>query len=803
MGTNDRPLVYLAREIVGSAAMSLFHGVLDAGASQGRAVVVINGGQLGKELSSRLYDLVDSSVFQGVISWASSDKDDTIGYYDQFRKTPLVTLSLKIPQGPCILADSYAGMYQAVEHLITVHQKRHIAFIRGPENHVYAQERYQAWKDALKRHGLEVSPRYETTPATWDASEGTKGIQFFLEKQGLKPGVDWDAVVAVNDAIAIGALEELQRREIPVPGTLALTGYNDTKEARCTLPPITSVAMPFREQGMKAVDLILEIAAGHRVDESTKLPARLVLGQSCGCRSLQVEQIHGGDRLAPPRRRKGDRWKFWERTAAEPLVTPMVGSDIAEKISQAVEESLSSPTSTSQVIRSVTKQLHESFLADVSGQAPGQFLQRLSEAIRVLVDNGLPLDVLQSAITALRHHLLPTLVEGACVECAEDLWAQGRVIVGETALRLKESEYIRAVGQEQKLNTLGARLITTFSLTKLIEILREALPKLSIRSFYLVLFEEGGGGFESRHYDRARLVAGFTPSGMVVSGEPIPFASKEFLPPAVWRDRSVSFVVQPLTFGPTLFGYAVFEAGARDGGLYTTLRAQLSSAVYGALIVQENERVNRLIQKTLETMGAEVEKVSQSSEGINRGVQEGSSAMEEAAANIREISKSLQEIQRIAQEAVSISDRAALDVRHLAAGTAKIDQVVQLITDVAERTKVLSFNAAIEAARAGAAGRGFAVVSKEVKELALSTVTSAADITGMVSVIQTGTKETESTIIRVREVINRISQLSTEMARAMIEQDQASTDLARIMVEAAHGTQEIAEALERVKKIRT
>ena len=151
------------------------------------------------------------------------------------------------------MADSYQGMREVVEHLVKEHSYAKIAFVRGPKEHIYAAQRYKAYIDVVKENNI-YDENLITPPLTFEPVSGVDGMRILFDERKLRPGKDIEAVVFVSDTPAIAAFNELTHRKIQIPDQLAITGYNATQEALCTTSPITTVTMPFTEQGSTAMD---------------------------------------------------------------------------------------------------------------------------------------------------------------------------------------------------------------------------------------------------------------------------------------------------------------------------------------------------------------------------------------------------------------------------------------------------------------------------------------------------------------------------------------------------------------------
>jgi len=149
-----------------------------------------------------------------------------------------------------VMIDFYQGACQLMEHLIERGFRR-IAHITGPVDVTGVQERLQAYRDVCRRHGLPLDERL-IVPGGFLAENGVLAVERLLSL-AQRP----DAVFAVNDEVAIGAMIRLKEEGLQVPQDIAVAGFDNDKISAFTTPPLTTVDVPRVEIGKKSVELLL------------------------------------------------------------------------------------------------------------------------------------------------------------------------------------------------------------------------------------------------------------------------------------------------------------------------------------------------------------------------------------------------------------------------------------------------------------------------------------------------------------------------------------------------------------------
>lgn len=208
--------------------------------------------------------------------------------------TPLVLLARRL-QGmdvDYVGAQNRDGGYAAAEHLYS-HGCRRIAFVGGFTDSSAREERASGVAAFLNDHGLTLGADHSLVcePARPQAREAAMGL--LTKNHGLDgPNVDGlnvDGIVCFSDVVAFGVLDAIADTGRSIGSEVRVIGFDDVHDAGLNRPSLSSVAVPARETGRRAAQLVLERAAGST--EATvreEFPTKLEPRETCGCPRPQL-----------------------------------------------------------------------------------------------------------------------------------------------------------------------------------------------------------------------------------------------------------------------------------------------------------------------------------------------------------------------------------------------------------------------------------------------------------------------------------------------------------------------------------
>jgi len=523
-----------------------------------------------------VYDLAGEDRLDGLLVLGNTIgnfvSDERLqGFYDQYAPLPRVSIGQEVEGVPGVLVDNQNGLRDGLRHLIVEHGYRRIGFIQGIEGSREAEQRYQAYRDALSEQGLPLDPDL-VAPGSFTANGGIAAVELFIDQRQVEP----DAIVAANDNMALGALDALTARGLTVPYDVALLGFDDISEARGVTPPLTTVRQPAYEQGRRAALLLLDLIAGRETTEQVVLPTELIVRQSCGCRtqasvSIDVEseapEAEGVGKVFGARR---DR-----------ILADMVGY-------------LRPPESDRLAVTEWAARVLDTYIGVVAeSREPVEFFETLDRVMRRVIDQEGDVLAWQKAITVLRTYTTSLRDGTSSLSSAIQLLDEAGMFVAEMAERRDFHRRLELESENVVLRDVSQRLTATFDMSELMDIVVEQLPRLGLDGCYISLYHEG-----DESIDQARLMLAYDQGRLPVDDEGNVFLASKIVPDGMLpAEKPYSLLVDALFFHDRQLGFSVLEVDPGEEETSELLRAQVSVALNGALLLQQLEERSKALQE--------------------------------------------------------------------------------------------------------------------------------------------------------------------------------------------------------------
>ncbi len=186
----------------------------------------------------------------------------------------VVRLSPHEDDEPFLSPDNHGGAAAMTRHLLELGH-RAIGFIEGPPGFPPSLERLEGYRSALRAAGVVPDDALVIT-GHFTENGGARAAAELLRRRP-----DLTALFAANDQMALGALRELQRRDLEVPRDVSLAGFDDIRIAGYLHPSLTTVRVPMYELGREGFFLALRMLAGERPGVR-RLPVGVQVRESTG-----------------------------------------------------------------------------------------------------------------------------------------------------------------------------------------------------------------------------------------------------------------------------------------------------------------------------------------------------------------------------------------------------------------------------------------------------------------------------------------------------------------------------------------
>ena len=207
-----------------------------------------------------------------------SEKELTLWHYSDF---PMVLIHRTPPSSlliPFVTVENKAATRKLIDHLIEVHGRRQIVFMRGPEHQEDSYWRELGYMNSLQAHDLPLTPAL-VLRGEFERDVAYSSMKSFLT--GEHP--HFDAVFAGDDDSAIGVIRALQESGLRVPEDISVVGFDDLRLSAFFTPALTTVLAPTEEVGRVAAQQLFHLLSEQPVESVTLLSTELMIRRSCGC----------------------------------------------------------------------------------------------------------------------------------------------------------------------------------------------------------------------------------------------------------------------------------------------------------------------------------------------------------------------------------------------------------------------------------------------------------------------------------------------------------------------------------------
>lgn len=566
-----RTIALLIQQGTGQYQKALRRGISLFAASRGLDLWILDGGSFLAQTPedralNRIYGLASSARIDGIISVINTRTEAGRDLLAEFSRIapdrPWVNMIAQVPDLPCVVADNRTGILEAVGHLARVHGKERIAFLRGPETSFEAEQRFEAFKEALAAHGLQFDPSL-AFPGDFDASSGRTLAEAL--HRGVIPS--FDALVTANDEMAIGFQAAAERRGIHIPEDVALVGFDDTKAAVLLPKPLSTIHQPYSRMCDAAGEALLALMDGKPVPEAQELEARFIVRESCGC--------------LPDSRIK--RFETW---------SPGLASSLQPD---------------ERAVLPHTEELLGILRSEIQGSAiEGTFCAALNDILGSLAQDKAMLIGWSKALMSMLEEPDERAEDRNYTSIKESVLQEGQLLIAHMLERKYASDVISLKKSLVVMNEFSRVTSAVHTPDNLADALDKALPAIRINYAAISLFEGAAGGEALPDHSSLRYLYNAS-SAEGSQTEPISFDTLSILPePALPAGNPMVCTIMPLADSGTPLGFLFFDSSHPDTSIYELFRSQISANLGKAKLLQalmEKETRERIEIEKMTALG--------------------------------------------------------------------------------------------------------------------------------------------------------------------------------------------------------
>ncbi|PXW86435.1 methyl-accepting chemotaxis sensory transducer with Pas/Pac sensor [Nitrosomonas sp. Nm84] len=230
------------------------------------------------------------------------------------------------------------------------------------------------------------------------------------------------------------------------------------------------------------------------------------------------------------------------------------------------------------------------------------------------------------------------------------------------------------------------------------------------------------------------------------------------------------------------------------GQIQSTVNTQAAGASQQAAAVGEITVTLEEVRSTSAQNLVKTKQLGEVAERVRREGVQGQQILEQAVAGMEVIRE---RVENIAHTILALSEQ-----------TQQIGEITNVVSNIAQQSKMLALNASIEAAKAGEAGKGFAVVAAEVKELAIQSQQSTAQVQ---KILQDIRRATDRAVMATEEgnkrvdagvvLVEKSGEMMKQLSEVIDETVRASKQIVAAVQQGVVGIDQVSTSMNEINKV--
>jgi signal transduction histidine kinase/DNA-binding LacI/PurR family transcriptional regulator len=535
----------------------------------------IKSKNLYKEQGNSIYDLAKESILDGLISWKGHIteflNDLEISEFLESFKIPVVLLEGYHKGYTSIKFDCYNNMKMAIGHLIGIHGYKRIGYLGIVADHSGFVERFEGYKDILKEKNISYDETIVKPWNQWNSLAPGNNINVVLDEwliECVHSGVQ--AIAASCDPTAVWLIDHLEKLGIKVPDDISVVGHDGFIFGTASAPRLTTVKPDWIDMGKLAVETILKLINGDKVPELIYANSELIISQSCGCLENNVKHAGFQSMISE----NGSQYD----------------SNIRNKISDKNHED--------HII------LLELLKEDVAEENSNRFISKLNDFLKEELKKENEIIKWQDIISLIQNKIKILFKETSSIEKANSLCNQARVLINNSEISFRSNILINVDEYISLEHDIVKNLASTFDINKIIDILAEKLPKLSIKSCFLNIYEDPKTyNYPDRVSEWSRLIMAFNENGRIdLETGGVKFKTHDIFPADLnSMNKAGNYLLFPLYFEKYQIGFIVFEIinNLQIGNTFNILANQISVGLKGVFLINDIMEKDKMLENAI------------------------------------------------------------------------------------------------------------------------------------------------------------------------------------------------------------